>query len=148
MTKIPSPDAIRKALQAGQSLQEIIAFPQELMERFYAAAYTLFQVGKESEAADAFFFLATLNPSVHAYWLALGMAEQGLKRYENALAAYAMASLIEVEDPLSYYYSAACYHALQDEENMRRSLEMALQYFQDSPEHATMKKNAQILYSS
>jgi type III secretion system low calcium response chaperone LcrH/SycD len=143
--KQPCKSSLQKALQAGHSLQEIIGFPQELMQRFYSAAYNLFQTGKESEAADAFFFLATLNPAVHAYWLALGMADQCRHQYEEALSAYAMASLLEVENPLSYYHSAICYHALHDEENMRKSLELALEYAQGLPEHEAVRANVQLL---
>lgn len=139
---------IREALQAGQTLQEIMGISQERMEQFYQAAYNLFQAGKESQAADAFFFLTALNPAVHVYWVALGMVEQALHHYQEALSAYAMSSLTGVEDPLPYYHSAACYYALQDQVNMQKSLEMAIEYFADIPEHATMKETALRILSS
>lgn len=115
------------------------------MEQFYAVAYRLFQEGRINEAADALFFLTAMNPTVHIYWLAFGMAEQSLERYQEALSAYAMAALTEPENPVSFFHSALCYQALQDEENMRLSLETALQYFDDNPEYGTMKAAAQLL---
>ena len=133
---------MQEQIQAGKSLQEIIGYSDETMQKFYAAAYRLFQAEKESEAADAFLFLTALNPAVQAFWVGLGMAEQCLQHYEEALSAYAMASMTLVEDPLPYYYSAACYQALQDEDSARKSLEMALHYFGDNPAYASLKAAA------
>lgn len=132
---------LQEQMQEGKSLQEIIGFSDETMKQFYEAAYRLYNAGKESEAADAFLFLTTLNSSVEAFWLGLGMAEQCLQHYEEALSAYAMASMIIEDDPLPYYHSAACYQALQENENVRKSLELALQYF--GPEHASLKATAE-----
>lgn len=133
--------SLQEDLLSGKSLGEIMGFGEEALQDFYAAAYQLYQAGRDSEAADAFFFLAALHPSVQVYWLGLGMAEQCLSHYEKALEAYSMASLLEPQDPLPYYHSAACYHALQDSLNARKSLEMALEYFgdEDAPLQATAR---------
>lgn len=141
LRKLRHSRALQQELMAGKPLHEIIGFSQEILQHFYAAAYRLYQTGKDSEAADAFFFLTALDPSVKVYWLGLGMAEQCLNRFEEALTAYAMASMIDVEDPLPYYHSGACYHAVRDLDNARKSLEMAIELF--GPEHATLKSTAQ-----
>lgn len=138
--KLQDRNALQEELQAGKSLGELVSFSEEAMQHFYEAAYQLYQSGRDKEAADAFFFLCTLHPAVQVYWLGLGMAEQCLNRFEEALSAYAMASLLEPQDPLPYYHSAACYHALQDAANARKSLEMALDYFGD--DHDALKATA------
>ena len=138
--KLQDRQALQEDLQAGKSLGEIVGFSEDAMQHFYAAAYQLYHSGRDKDAADAFFFLSALHPSVQVYWLGLGMAEQCLNRFEEALSAYAMASLLEPQDPLPYYHSAACYHALQDVINARKSLEMALDYFGD--DHAALKETA------
>lgn len=139
---------LEKQLKEGKSLQEIVEFSDGTMQKFYEVAYHLFQAGKDQDAADAFLFLSTLNPAVHIFWVGLGMAEQCLQHYEEALSAYAMASLTEMEDPLPYYHSAACYHALQDNENCRKSIEMALHYFEGKPEYAALKETAELIYKA
>lgn len=133
-------------LKSGKTPQEIIGYSPEIMRQFYAAAYRLYQAGLDSEAADAFFFLTVLNPSVQVHWLALGMAEQCQKKYEDALIAYAMATLLKSDDPLPYYYSAVCYQALHEKENAQKSFQMALCYFGE--EHASLKAHAEAMLAS
>lgn len=140
IAKLQNPQALKDDLLAGRSLGGLIGFSDEAMEDFYSAAYQLYQAGRDSEAADAFFFLTALHPSIQVYWLCLGMAEQSSGRHEQALAAYSMASLLEPQDPLPYYHSAACYHALHDALNFRKSLEMALENFRG--EHSALEATA------
>lgn len=142
LEKLRDPELLRRKINEGKVLQEIIGYTHETMEKFYQIAYKLFQHQQYQEAGDAFIFLTTLNPYVYNYWLGLGMSEQLSNKYDGALIAYATAILIKVENPLPHYHSASCYLALKDWVNAIASLDLAILYAGDHPEYAAIKKYA------
>lgn len=133
--KLQDPMLLRQHIQEGKSFQELLGYSDETMEKFYQAAYNLFQKQKYKEAAEAFTFLTTLNPERHNYWLGLGMSEQILEEFHGALLAYAMAMMSDVTNPVPHYHSANCYRALLDDSNALISLEQAIQQAGDKDEH-------------
>lgn len=143
LEKLRDPDILRRQMDEGKTFQEIIGYSTDTMDKFYSAAYNLFQQQEYQKAADAFVFLTTLNPNIHAYWLGLGMSEQLCGGYHGALLAYAMAILTDVENPAPHYHSASCYRILQDSVSALQSLEMALQCSNDKPEFSYLKEQAQ-----
>ncbi len=148
LEKLKDPLYVKNQVAEGRTFQEILGFTLKTMDKFYSAAYNLFQRQQYEEAADAFVFLTTLNPRIHTYWVGLGMSEQLNEEYDAALMAYSMAILTNVENPLPHYHSAACYHALQEKENAVASLEMALQHAGVKEEYAHIKKHAQATLDS
>ena len=143
LDKLKDPDLLRRKINEGKVLQEIIGYNPETMEKFYQVAYKLFQHQQYQEAGDAFIFLTTLNPYVFNYWLGLGMCEQLCNKYDGALIAYATSILIQVDNPVSHYHSAACYLAMNDEGNAIASLELAIFYSREKPEYEGIKKHAE-----
>ena len=143
LEKLKDPLFVKNQVAEGKTFQEILGFSLATMDKFYGAAHNLYTRQQYEEAADAFVFLTTLNPRVHTYWVGLGMSEQLNEEYDAALMAYSMAILINVENPLPHYHSAACYFALQEKDNAILSLEMALQHAETKEEYAHIKKHAQ-----
>lgn len=148
LERLKDPLFLKKQVEEGKTMQEIIGFTSETMDKFYSAAYQLFQRQQYEESADAFVFLTTLNPRVHNYWLGLGMSEQLNEEYHSALIAYSMAVLTDNANPLPHYHSAACYHAVHDPEGALLSLEMAIQCAGDNPDHAFIKSHSQSALNS
>lgn len=142
LEKLKDPELLRRKINEGKVLQEIIGYTPETMEKFYQIAYNLFQHQHYQEAGDAFIFLTTLNPYVYNYWLGLGMCEQLCNKFDGALIAYATSILIQVENPISHYHSATCYEALNDPGNAIASLELAIMYAGEKPEYETIKRHA------
>src|ERR1700733_5711418 len=142
LSRLKDPAYLQKQVAEGKSFQEILGFSFETMNKFYSAAYNLFQKQQYAEASDAFVFLTTLNPRVHTYWLGLGMSEQLNEEFDAALLAYSMAILTDEANPLPHYHSASCYFAIHDKENTIISLEMALQRAGEKVEYATIKLQA------
>lgn len=140
--KLQDPKLLRQHIQEGKSFQDILGYSDATMEKFYQAAYNLFQKQKFKEAAEAFTFLTTLNPEMHNYWLGLGMAEQRLEEFHGALLAYAMAMMSDVTNPVPHYHSANCYRALLDDANAIVSLDQAIQQAGDSEEHQEIRDRA------
>lgn len=143
LEKIKNSAQLQKDLEEGKSFQQIFGYSVEAMDKFYSAAWNLFQRQLYDESSNAFFFLTTLNPRVHLYWLGLAMSEQLKEEYHEALMAYTMAVMTDGENPLPHYHSAACYYALQDIQNAKVSLELALKCCGDHPEHLSVKLQCQ-----
>lgn len=133
---------IKKALQDGLTAQEIVGFTDEAMANFYGAARKLFEGERYTDAADAFLFLVTLNPRNHEYWLGLGMATQMCKDFEGAIDAYEMAALLEINNPVPYFYLAKCLFALHERESVISALELAIECAEDDPDFQELKHQA------
>lgn len=146
LEKLKDPLHIKKQVDAGKTFQEILGYSIQTMDKFYEAAYSLFQKQQYEEAADAFVFLTTLNPKVHNYWLGLGMSEQLNEEYDAALMAYSMAIVTNAENPLPHYHSATCYRAVHDKESALLALELAIKHAGDHENHSAIKVHAQQAY--
>ena len=72
-------EKLRREIEKGKSAQTILGVSDKDMQLLTQAARSLLEGGKADAAANAFLFLATLNPKEGDYWLGLGSAliEQG-----------------------------------------------------------------------
>lgn len=140
--KLKNKALLRKELAEGKTAQEIIEFSDEVMAKFYGAAYKLFEHKRYKDAANAFLFLATLNPYNHEYWLGLGMASQLSHDYEAAIDAYELAALSDITSPVPYFYLAKCLFAIHDRESALQALDLAIEAAADIEQYATLKKEA------
>lgn len=140
--KLKDKELLKKEIAAGKSAQEILEFSNETMAKFYQAAYFLFEKKRYTEAADAFLFLATLNPHNHDYWLGLGMATQLNGNWEAAIDAYEMAAINRLDSPVPYFYLAKCLFAVHDRKSALEAIQLAIDYADDIPEYANLKEQA------
>lgn len=143
--KLQHPESFQQHIE-GKSFQEILEFSDEQMEVFYNQASNLYQHHHFQEAIQAFTFLTTLNPFVVNFWIGLGMAEQRIEEYGNALLAYAMAMMVDSKNPLPHYQTALCYRALMQPEDALGYLELALLHCKGE-EWAHVKERATLLKS-
>lgn len=142
--KLKNKKFLEKEFSAGKSAQEILEFSEETMAKFYKAAYTLFEHKRYSDAANAFLFLATLNPHNHEYWLGLGMATQLDHDYEAAIDAYELAALCDISSPIPYFYLAKCLFAIHDRESALQALNLAIETADEIPQYSEIKKQAEL----
>lgn len=141
--KLKNKALLKKELAKGKSAQEILGFSDATMGKFYRAAYTLFEHKRYEDAANAFLFLATLNPHNHEYWLGLGMATQLCRDYESAIDAYELAALTDITSPIPYFYLAKCLFAIHDRESAIQALDLAIETANDIDEYAELKQQAE-----
>ena len=112
-------------------------FNAETLEKFYEAAYRIFQRQEFEKAADAFFFLVATNPSEHRFWCCLGLCEQLRQRYRQAIEAHGMAIITNVDNPYPHFHSALCYRELGQYQDALAALELAIEYAGDKYESLT-----------
>ncbi len=94
-------------------------------ESFYLAAYSHYQSGHWTEAADVFRLLCTRRPLDPRFWFGLGASLQEGGSYFDALHAWAMASLLKKEDPYPHFHAAECYFSLGDAQEAAKALDEA-----------------------
>ncbi|NGX42923.1 MAG: hypothetical protein K940chlam7_01211 [Chlamydiae bacterium] len=133
---------LKSELAKGKSAQEILGFSDQTMAKFYGAARHLFEVEHYTDALNAFVFLVTLNPRNYEFWLGLGMATQMCGNFEDAINAYEMAAMHNIENPVPYFYLAKCFFAIHDRENALNALDLALEYSADRIEFLDIKTQA------
>jgi type III secretion system low calcium response chaperone LcrH/SycD len=140
--KLKNKKLLKEELAQGKTAQEILGFSDETMSKFYQAAYLLFEHKRYKDAANAFLFLATLNPHYHEYWLGLGMATQLQQDYEAAIDAYELAALCNIVSPVPYFYLAKCLFAIHDRESALQALNLAIETASEFEEYAELKQQA------
>lgn len=140
--KLKDKKYLKKALKEGKTVQEIIGFSHKVMRDFYLAAYQLFEKDCFADAARAFLFLVTLNPRNHEYWIGLGMSSQMCKDFEGAIDAYEMAAMMEINDPVPYFYLAKCLFALHERESVISALDLAIECAGDDETYLELKEQA------
>lgn len=141
--KLKNKKLLKKQLAQGKSAQDILEFSDETMAKFYGAAYRLFEHQRYADAANAFLFLATLNPYNHDYWVGVGMCSQLNKDYETAIDAYEMAAICRIDSPVPYFYLAKCLFALHDRDSALQALELAIEYAENHVEFNELKFQAE-----
>lgn len=141
--KLKDMEQLKVEIAQGKTAQEIIGFSNATMAKFYGAAYRLFEHRRYPDAANAFLFLATLNPYNPDYWLGLGMATQMSQDYESAIDAYELAALSNIASPIPYFYLAKCLFAIHDRESALQALDLAIETAGESDEYLELKQQAE-----
>lgn len=129
-----------QGLQQEKTLQEICHISDATIESLYQAAKYLYDTEHYEEAANAFAVMTVLNGKRYTFWLALGNAEYVCRRYEPALLAYAMATLLNPLELTCHLQSCRCYEALQQTDNAINALELALLAIGDDRAQFAMKE--------
>jgi len=94
------------AIEQVASLAEKKGIGKAQLASLYLAGFQLYEAQCYQEAADLFRLLCFYEPRISRYWIALGGAYQHIKCHDNALASFAMASLLDASNPDSRFYAA------------------------------------------
>lgn len=140
--KIKDLSFLKKELESEKIVQEILGFSETTMGKFYTAACSLFELQRYVEAGDAFLFLVTLNPYHYDYWLGFGAATQHLNHYEEAIDAYEMAAICQLECPVPYLHLAKCLFAMHDRSSALQAIDLALEYSENRDEYDDLHRQA------
>lgn len=124
---------------ARATLQEELGISPEVMKRYYQRATQLFEGGDDS-AADAFLFLATLNPNDKDYWISLGTAEQRRGKNREALQAFGMACIADPDSAIPHLCAAECYVDMDELHKAVESLRLAFSGGQEIREMQAVKQ--------
>jgi type III secretion system low calcium response chaperone LcrH/SycD len=135
-SKLKNKNNLKKELGEGKTAQEILGFSMQTMAKFYRAASHLFELKRYGDAANAFLFLVSLNSANPDYWIGLGMSTQLSGNFDDAIDAYEMAAICEVNNPVPYFCLAKCFFAIHDRDSALQALDMTIEYASDKDEYS------------
>lgn len=115
---------------------------EEDVERFYSFGFAHYGSGHWNEAADVFRVLCTRRPLESRFWFALGATLQEAGSYQEALHSWAMAALLNREDPYPHFHAAECCLSLQWEKDAAKALWESEMRVQKEPTHPLKDKIA------
>lgn len=118
-------DFIPNVLAKSETLQQAYGITTKEMEELYAKAYEFYQSNKYQEAFSLFRWLLIFNPFIQKYWMGFAASQQLLKLYEGALHGYAVAALLQDENPYPHFHAYECYMSLENREEALKALEEA-----------------------
>ena len=133
---------IASHMKNGMTPQEATGLDPKYLEGLYAQAYHLYNTGKYIDAAQIFRSLVLMRSTEFKYLLGLAACHHLLKEYENAIKVYTACSLINPQDPLSYYHLSDCHLQLKEYLAAYLCLKMTLKTAGDHPEFAKIKERS------
>lgn len=104
-----------------------VAFNQNDAKVLYSQAYGYYNSGLYHKAKDCFRLLTALFPNDHKYWYGLGATLQMLRDYEDAIQAYSLGALVDLDeqDPAPHLHAAECFMAIRKYEKATIALDSA-----------------------
>jgi type III secretion system low calcium response chaperone LcrH/SycD len=130
---------VRAILEEGLPLCDVRGISQDAMEGVYGLAYNEYNAGRFQEAESVFKLLCLLNHLERKYWIGLGAARKGLKRYQGAVDAFGLAGMLDLSDPQPPLYAAECLILLGQPDEAKSGLETALNACGGKPEWNALK---------
>jgi type III secretion system low calcium response chaperone LcrH/SycD len=126
----------------GATLKAIHGYTDEEFEALYALGYNFYNQGKFAEALQAFGFLLMHDQLERKYYKAFGSCQQMLKRYEDAVRNYSIASILDLTDPEPTFHTAECMIALGMPVEAIEALEIVAEMTKGKAERKVMHDRA------
>lgn len=123
-------------------------FSEESLEVLYALAHTHYNGGKFQEASDLFFLLTKQARDLRKGWMGYAASLQMLKRFDEAIAAYGWAAILDENDPYVHFYAAECFWAMENKDNALLALQSARNVAQASAKHSQLDEQLKLLEST
>ncbi len=143
-----STDAMLKtliqALLEGHTLAFIQGVGQDKVDALYAFAHSLYERERYEDARKVFTYLMALDHHEPRYMGAVAACFQMLKRYDEAIEHYCLASVQDLSDPRPTFHTAECLLAQGRTGEARDALSMVLNDCRET-RHAALKQRAQAL---
>jgi len=119
-------------------IREAANTPPIDVEAYYSKAYAEYQANLTHEAAETFSVLCARKPLESRFWVGLGASLQACTQYEKALYAWAMAAILDPENPFPHFHAAECCDSLNQSTDALKALAEAKKRVKD-PSHRLYK---------
>ncbi|MCY3622469.1 MAG: SycD/LcrH family type III secretion system chaperone [Gammaproteobacteria bacterium] len=113
----------RRCLGSGATLADVRGYTDDEMEAVYAFAHNAYRQGKYDDAAKLFYFLAENDHTDSRFWMGLGACLHMTGGHDQALAAYAVAAVLDATNPEPPLCAAECYLATGALDGARKALD-------------------------
>ena len=135
-------DLATNLFEESVSLGTIKGFTVNEIEAAYHMAYGLYQQRRFSEAVKLFQYFAIHEHTDRRFWMGWAACLQKLKKYEPAIKAYSVATMLDVGQPDGPFHAAECYIAMKDWDNAKQSLETVLTVAKGEDAHVAYAERA------
>lgn len=136
---------VEQLQQAPNTLQELFGISDAVFEHLYQGGVRYHSTRHWKEAGDIFYCLSLLSPVRFSVWLSLGVLEKQVSSYEDALRAFAMATLLNPQAIEPHIYSAECYLAMHQKPLAEATLHYALELIVDLSKEPGSSQKSHIL---
>ncbi|MDE0659718.1 MAG: SycD/LcrH family type III secretion system chaperone [Gammaproteobacteria bacterium] len=113
----------RRCLGSGATLADVRGYTNDEMEAVYAFAHNAYRQGKYEDAAKLFHFLAENDHTDGRFWMGLGACLHMTGGHDQAVAAYAVAAVLDATNPEPPLRAAECYLATGALDGARKALD-------------------------
>lgn len=141
-------DFVPNILLKSATYQQAFGVSNYEMEEIYVEAYNYYQDERYQDSLLQFRWLVILNPYSAKYWMGLAANQHLMQHYTQALHSYAMAALLDCENPYPHYHAFECYLALQNKEDAEKALLLAHQRTQNREQWESLKKEFEELLNT
>ena len=114
-------------MEGKADIATIAGISDDELEAVYTVAHGFYTNSQYRDALDVFRFLCMHRHMDARFWFGLGAAAQMEKQHSIAVQAYRTCLMLNLEDAQPPLRAAECYSALGEREEMRLSLEAALE---------------------
>jgi len=118
-------EQFQKEVAALLNQEESFSLGQEEEHSLYSSAFTLYANQAYRKASSVFTRLVLINPFSAPYWKGLAASKQMAREYEQALRAWALATLLDTNDPTIHLHAAECLYKVDDKEEAKKALNCA-----------------------
>jgi len=144
----PNLDAIIERVNAhfegGGILGDLFEYSERDYEAVYALGHSFYVQARYFDALKAFGFLVMNNPLERKYVNAYASCQQMRKEFDDALAFYSLASVMDIADPRPTFHSAECLISLGRIEEAIEALGIVVSQC-EAPQLAALKSRAEAL---
>jgi type III secretion system low calcium response chaperone LcrH/SycD len=130
-------------LTSGGVFKDAHAISDEEMEAIYSVAYNLYENGKYDDALQVFKFLCFFDHMEKKYWLGLGAVRQMLRQYDDAVNAYSMAAMLDIDDPAPASHAADCLLLAGKKEEAESALNFVLEFAPETEQGKPFRQRAE-----
>lgn len=143
--KIEQAKLLVKIFEGGMIPKEAMKISDKELASLYSFAFELAKSGKYAEARELFKYLCMLDPTESDFALSLGVCHHHLKDYKFAATAYMLASALNFDDPVPYFYAYDCCMQLKNPVSAAIMLQNVIDKAGDDAKYAQMKQRAKVL---
>lgn len=105
-------EQVATALTSGVTMGSIFGYSDQEYEAVYTLGHNLYRQARYEDALKVFSFLVMNNPMEIRFVNAFAACRQMLKHFDEAIAFYSLASVMDMKDPRPTFHTAECLIAL------------------------------------
>jgi type III secretion system low calcium response chaperone LcrH/SycD len=133
-------EAIEQVILHGVPFKDSLGISPEILEFIYSQGHRLYSIRKYKEAGRFFQLLYILNPNDARFSFALAACHHMQKNFDDSVAWYLVAALIDRVSPLPFYHISDCYLVQNDYAGALHFLRKTLNRIGDNAKYSQLKE--------